>query len=75
MIEDAQCRLVRLPPYAPDLDLMGIAFRQTKRWIQRHNHEFGKAIVRDERDLCFTYALSIVAIDSAKGFFRKCGYM
>lgn len=74
IIEEAGCKLVMLPPYSPDYNPIEIAFGVLKKWIARHHMEFAEAIIRDEMDTFFLYAMQAVQAKHAQRFFRKCGY-
>lgn len=60
-----------LPPYSPDLNPIEQSFNALKTWIKRHIEEAG--MFRDFSAF-MEYALRMVSIDGASGWFREAGY-
>ena len=75
MIESAGCKLIMLPPFSPDYNLVGLAFGIMKKWIARHHIEFAEAVVAGEIDLFLVYAMSIIGSRQVQSFFKHCGYV
>lgn len=69
LIEAADCRLLYLPTYSPDLSPIEQAFAKIKGMLRR-------AEARDREILTelLGMALSAVTADDAHGFFKSCGY-
>jgi len=74
-IERVECILIMLPPYSPDFNPIEIAFGEVKQWIARLHEEFAEAVIRDETQTFFYYALSTIPKIHAQPFYRKTGYM
>jgi hypothetical protein len=66
-------RLVYLPPYSPDLNLIEEAFSKVKHWLRRHNDYYwateGDGVLYDMWEV-----LDIITPDNAEGYFFHVGY-
>jgi hypothetical protein len=65
-------KLVYLPPYSPDFNLIEECFSFMKAWLQRHERE---AINPDVRPWLIHQALLAVTVDDVEGWFGNCGYI
>lgn len=70
IIEKAQCRILYLPPYSPDLNPI------EQCWSKIKGHLRG-AKAREQKTLsnAISDALNSVSSRNSQGWFRNCGYM
>lgn len=69
LIEAAGARVVRLPPYSPDLNPIEMAFSKVKTFLRKLARRTVKTLVRG-----IVEALKTIRAADALGYFGKCGY-
>lgn len=81
IIEKAQCRILYLPPYSPDLNRkeseIFVDFTRIEQcWSKIKGHLRG-AKAREQKTLsnAISDALNSVSSRNSQGWFRNCGYM
>ncbi|RDB26780.1 hypothetical protein Hypma_005272 [Hypsizygus marmoreus] len=78
MCEERRVKLVYLPPYSPDLNLIEECFSFVKAYIHRHGQEFWDIVENgDAADpYLFLYAaLDAVTPEASHGWFHNSGYI
>jgi transposase len=65
--DDAQCKLIFLPPYSPDLNPIEQAFSSIKAFLRRHWQDFSLSVI--------DRACQNITAEKAWGFFRASGYI
>ena len=68
-IEAAGCRLLFLPTYSPDFNLIEGVFAKLKSYLRR-----AAARTRDALEAAITAGLHTIRPTDAQGWFRHCGY-
>jgi transposase len=68
-IAGAQCRLVYLPAYSPDMTPIEQAFSKVKTFLRR-----AEARTREVLDEAIGAALATITAADAAGWFTACGY-
>jgi transposase len=69
LIEDADCQLLFLPAYSPDLSPIEETFSKIKTFLRRR-----KARTREALEEAIAQALLAVTSQDAHGWFEHCGY-
>src|SRR6266511_1507526 len=68
LIEKISCKVLFLPLYSPNYNLIEIAFSTLKRWF-RQNRDFMKTYLDPEYDMMVAY--SQITSELAKSYFKK----
>ncbi len=68
LIERIGCKVLFLPPYSPDYNLIEIAFSTLKRWF-RQNRDFMETCLDPEYGMMVAY--SQITSELAKSYFKK----
>lgn len=69
---EAECKLLFLPPYSPDLNPIEEAFSSIKAWLRRHaTGDLG----RNAPVASLHAACDAITPKMAQGWFRNCGYI
>ena len=68
LIERIGCKVLFLPPYSPDYNLIEIAFSTLKRWF-RQNRDFMETCLDPEYGMMV--ACSQITSELAKSYFKK----
>ena len=69
LIESAGARVLRLPPYSPDLNPIEMAISKMKQLLRK----LARRTV-EELQQAITHAAASITRDDARGFVRHCGY-
>jgi transposase len=69
LIESADCELVYLPPYSPDLNPIEEAFSKIKGLLRKAGARSREALIE-----ALGRALEAITSQDARGFFQHCGY-
>lgn len=69
LIEAAGARVVRLPPYSPDLNPIEMAFSKVKTFLRKLARRTVKTLIAG-----IVAALRTIRMSDALGYFGKCGY-
>jgi transposase len=69
IIETAGAKLYFLPPYSPDLNLIGLAWPWVKRWLKT-----ARARTEDAVNTALSMAMAQIDLATASHWMRHCGY-
>ena len=69
LIEAAGARVVRLPPYSPDLNPIEMAFSKVKTFLRKLARRTVKGLIRG-----IIEALKTIRRSDVLGYFGECGY-
>jgi transposase len=68
-VETCGARIIRLPPYSPDLNPIEFAWSLVKQWLRTAKVRSGSALPAAVRQACAS-----VSAEVASAFIRHCGY-
>ena len=76
MLEEHGARLLYLPSYSPDLNPIELAFSSIKAWLHAHRDRINIELDSEDGNIydAFWEAVFSVTAESAKGWYKHCGY-